>query len=53
MPFGELGPVIVRYCLGIFASLITCAQRAISARMNLSNYSRLFGAGAIPSSVRR
>ena len=22
------------YCLGIFASLITCAQRAISARMN-------------------
>ena len=44
---------MARYCFGIFASLITCAQRSISARMNLSNSSRVVGAGGIPSSVRR
>src|SRR5688572_19253327 len=42
-----------RYCFGMFALLITFAQRSISARMKRSNSSRVVGEGGITNSVRR
>ena len=42
-----------RYCCGMPAALITRAQRAISARMNCANSSRLIGAASITISLKR
>lgn len=43
----------IRHCCGIPAALITRAQRAISARMNCANSSRLIGAASTTMSRRR